>query len=102
MAEERLQKVIAAAGIASRRHAEEIILAGRVTVNGDVVREMGTRVDAERDRIEVDGKPLSPEGYLYLALNKPVGVVTTASAFAASSNRGYGSGCGSTLQLASR
>ncbi|MFN8485121.1 MAG: pseudouridine synthase [Anaerolineae bacterium] len=78
MAEERLQKVIAAAGIASRRHAEEIILAGRVTVNGDVVRELGTRVDAERDRIEVDGKPLSPEGYLYLALNKPVGVVTTA------------------------
>lgn len=78
MAEERLQKVIAAAGIASRRHAEEIILAGRVTVNGDVVNELGTRVDAERDRIEVDGKPLSPEGFIYLALNKPVGVVTTA------------------------
>ena len=78
MAEERLQKVIAAAGIASRRHAEELILAGRVTVNGDVVSELGTRVDSERDRIEVDGKPLSPEGHLYLALNKPVGVVTTA------------------------
>ncbi len=78
MAEERLQKVIAAAGIASRRHAEELILAGRVTVNGDVVRELGTRVDSEHDRIEVDGKPLSPEGHLYLALNKPVGVVTTA------------------------
>ncbi len=78
MAEERLQKVIAAAGIASRRHAEEMILDGRVTVNGDVVRELGTRVDSERDRIEVDGKPLSPEGHLYLAMNKPVGVVTTA------------------------
>ena len=78
MAEERLQKVMAAAGVASRRHAEELIAQGRVTVNGEIVREMGVKVDPELDRIEVDGNPLSPESKVYLAVHKPEGVVTTA------------------------
>ncbi len=78
MALERLQKVMAEAGVASRRHAEEMIAAGQVMVNGEVVTEMGVKVDPERDRIEVDGKPLTPEAKVYLALNKPAGVVTTA------------------------
>ena len=55
MAEERLQKVMAAAGVASRRRAEELIAQGRVTVNGEVVRELGVKVDPDYDRIEVDG-----------------------------------------------
>lgn len=78
MALERLQKMMAEAGVASRRHAEAMIAAGRVTVNGEVVTEMGVRVDSERDRIEVDGQPLTPEAKVYLALNKPEGVITTA------------------------
>ena len=78
MAEERLQKVMAAAGVASRRRAEELIAQGRVTINGEVVREMGVKVDPERDRVEVDGRPLSPETKVYLAVHKPEGVVTTA------------------------
>ena len=78
MALERLQKVMAEAGVASRRHAEAMIAAGRVTVNDEIVTEMGVKVDPERDRIEVDGKPLTPEAKVYLALNKPADVVTTA------------------------
>jgi len=78
---ERLQKVLAHAGIASRRAAERLILEGRVTVNGAVVERLGTKVDVERDAIKVDGKRLAapPSGHTYLALNKPRGVVTTLS-----------------------
>jgi pseudouridine synthase len=75
---DRLQKVLAHAGVASRRAAEELILAGRVSVNGEVVAELGRRV-RPADRIEVDGKPLAPsERLVYVALNKPVGYVSTA------------------------
>ena len=75
---ERLQKILAAEGIASRRKAEEIILAGRVQVNGQVVAELGTKHDAGRDHIRVDGKLLKgPEKQRYYMLNKPRGYVTT-------------------------
>jgi 23S rRNA pseudouridine2605 synthase len=75
---ERLQKILAAAGIASRRKAEEIILAGRVQVNGTTITELGTKHDASRDHIRVDGKLLKgPEIRRYYMLNKPRGYVTT-------------------------
>lgn len=81
MAEERLHKVLAHAGVASRRTSEEMIRAGRVAVDGVVVTEMGTRVDPEAARITVDGRPLARERrHVYLALNKPRGYVTTAGA----------------------
>ena len=74
MPQERLQKIIAAAGIASRRASEELITAGRVTVNGAVVRELGTKADADTDTITIDGKPLPRrEKFLYFLLNKPKG-----------------------------
>src|SRR5580698_8389958 len=75
---DRLQKILAQAGIASRRKAEEIILEGRVQVNGIVVKTLGTRHDATRDHIRVDGKQLhGPEQHRYYMLNKPRGYVTT-------------------------
>jgi 23S rRNA pseudouridine2605 synthase len=75
---ERLQKILAAAGVASRRKAEEIILAGRVQVNGATIAELGTRHDPARDHIRVDGKLLKgPEVRRYYMLNKPRGYVTT-------------------------
>lgn len=74
---ERLQKIISQAGVASRRHAEELISAGRVTVNGKVVTELGTKVIPGRDLVTVDGKPLRGEKKVYLLLNKPKGVVST-------------------------
>ena len=77
---ERLQKIIAAAGIASRRKAEELILAGRVQVNCQVVTELGTKADPAHDHIRVDGKLLQgPERLRYFMLNKPKGYVTTSS-----------------------
>src|SRR6266851_8107585 len=80
MAAERLQKLIAAAGIASRRKAEELVTAGRVTVNGAIVTELGTKADPTTDKITVDGAPLRPhEQLLYFLLHKPKGYVTTAS-----------------------
>jgi 23S rRNA pseudouridine2605 synthase len=80
MAAERLQKIMAGCGIASRRKAEEIIAAGRVTLNGKVVVEQGTKADPERDVICVDGKPLKRlEQLVYFVLNKPKGYVTTVS-----------------------
>ena len=80
MALERLQKIIARSGVASRRKAEEFIVAGRVTVNGVVVRELGSKADAATDHIRVDGKLLrAPRHFVYLALNKPRGCVTTRS-----------------------
>ena len=80
MAAERLQKIIAAAGVASRRKAEELISSGRVAVNGRTVTELGTKADPEQDHIKVDGKLLhGPERQVYLLLNKPKGYVTTVS-----------------------
>lgn len=77
---ERLQKIIARAGIASRRHAEELITSGLVTVNGRVVTELGTKADATRDHIKVSGKLLRPPREdVYLLLNKPPEVVSTLS-----------------------
>jgi 23S rRNA pseudouridine2605 synthase len=80
MPAERLQKIIAAAGIASRRKSEELITSGRVVVNGQVVTELGTKADPDQDHIRVDGKLLEgPERFTYVALNKPKGYVTTVS-----------------------
>jgi len=80
MPAERLQKIIAAAGIASRRKSEELISSGRVLVNGQVVTELGTKADPEHDHIRVDGKLLQgPERFTYVVLNKPKGYVTTVS-----------------------
>jgi 23S rRNA pseudouridine2605 synthase len=76
---ERLQKVIARAGVASRRAAEEIILAGRVRVNGRVVTELGAKADPYKDKIEVDGKRLVSETSVYLVFHKPRNVVSTLS-----------------------
>jgi 23S rRNA pseudouridine2605 synthase len=77
---ERLQKIIARAGIASRRHAEEFITSGLVTVNGQTVTELGSKADASRDHIKVSGKLLRPASNLvYLLLNKPPEVVSTMS-----------------------
>jgi 23S rRNA pseudouridine2605 synthase len=77
---QRLQKIIAAAGIASRRKAEELITSGRVQVNGQTVTELGTKADPARDHIRVDGNLLhGPERPRYFVLNKPKGYVTTAS-----------------------
>jgi len=76
---ERLQKVLARAGVGSRRTAEQLIASGRVTVNGEVAI-LGRRVDTEHDRVEVDGVPIGVRpGLVYYLLNKPRGVVTTAS-----------------------
>ncbi|MDB6130743.1 MAG: rluB2 [Verrucomicrobiales bacterium] len=69
----RLQKFLADAGIASRRASERFIVDGRVSVNGRVVKELGTRVDASKDRVTVDSQPVQAKKKLYLALNKPVG-----------------------------
>jgi 23S rRNA pseudouridine2605 synthase len=81
--EQRLQKLIATAGIASRRHAEELIVAGRVTVNGEVVRELGTKADPERDHIKVNGKLINPQlkarDKVYVLLNKPRGYLSSVS-----------------------
>ncbi len=79
MSLQRLQKVLAAAGVASRRKSEEIIQQGRVRVNGKVVTELGTKVDPNSDRIDVDGKQVMEESTVVLVLNKPRGVVSTAS-----------------------
>jgi len=78
--EERLQKLIAAAGISSRRGAEALITQGRVSVNGRVVTQLGTRADPEHDSIKVDGRPVrQPHSKLYILLNKPRGVICTLS-----------------------
>src|SRR5580704_3414820 len=80
MAEERLQKLLAHAGIASRRKAEQLIREGRVAVNGAVITELGSKADAERDHIKVDGKHIhAPEKPVYLLMNKPKNFVTTVS-----------------------
>ena len=81
--EQRLQKLIATAGIASRRHAEELIVAGRVTVNGAVVKELGSKADPQRDHIKVNGKLINPQlqarEKVYVLLNKPRGYLSSVS-----------------------
>ena len=75
----RLQKFLSQAGIASRRHGEQMITRGEVRVNGQVVTELGTRVDPARDRVTVSGRQVAVERHVYFMLNKPRGVVTTRS-----------------------
>src|SRR5207244_9910361 len=78
MPQERLQKIIARAGVTSRRKAEELIVRGLVSVNGRVVTELGSKADTERDHIKVSGKLLTRSpGRVYLLLNKPTGYVST-------------------------
>ncbi len=74
---ERLQKVLARAGMGSRRACEELVDQGRVQVNGKLVTEQGKRVDPEKDEIKVDGLTVATQSYLFFALNKPAGVVST-------------------------
>ncbi len=76
---ERLQRILAHAGVASRRAAEEMIRAGRVTVNGQVVTEMGAKADPARSTIRVDGTPIRRQQLRYILLNKPRGYITTTS-----------------------
>jgi len=76
--QERLQKIIARAGIASRRHAEQLILSGQVRVNGKTIRELGSKADTGSDKIEVSGKKIAAEERkVYLLLNKPPEIVST-------------------------
>jgi len=76
----RLQKFLSAAGFCSRRHGEELIVSGRVKVNGVVVTELGTQVDPEKDAVEADGNEIHINcDFVYIALNKPKGYVTTCS-----------------------
>jgi 23S rRNA pseudouridine2605 synthase len=78
MPEERLQKILSRAGVASRRQAEQLILEGRVAVNGRTITELGAKADPARDHIKVDGRPVrAPRQLVYLALNKPRNCVTT-------------------------
>ncbi|MBV9295638.1 MAG: rRNA pseudouridine synthase [Acidobacteriaceae bacterium] len=78
MPEERLQKILAHAGVTSRRKAEELITAGRVSVNGETITELGSKADLSIDKVKVDGRVLSePKHHLYIALNKPKNCVTT-------------------------
>jgi 23S rRNA pseudouridine2605 synthase len=80
MPEERLQKILSQAGIASRRKAEQMILEGRVTVNGAVITQLGSKADIKRDHIKVDGRLLhARRQHVYIALNKPRECVTTVS-----------------------
>jgi 23S rRNA pseudouridine2605 synthase len=77
---ERLQKYLARCGVASRRASEQLVLDGRVRVNGQVAVALGTTVDPVRDRVEVDGRAIVPPAVqTYIALNKPIGVVSTVS-----------------------
>jgi 23S rRNA pseudouridine2605 synthase len=73
----RLQKFLAEGGIASRRACEQVIVAGRVTVNGKVVQQLGVKVDPQRDKVAVDGRIVSKKRQLYIAVNKPPGYVCT-------------------------
>lgn len=75
--QERLQKIISQAGIASRRHAEELILGGKVKVNGKIVKELGSKADSMKDKIEVSGKPIKIHDLVYILMNKPKRYMTT-------------------------
>lgn len=73
----RLQKFLAESGVASRRASEAIILEGRVSVNGQIVRKLGTTIEPARDQVELDGRPLKVRRKIYIALNKPPGFLCT-------------------------
>ncbi|MCE5200629.1 MAG: pseudouridine synthase [Armatimonadota bacterium] len=76
--EQRLQKILAAAGVGSRRHCEVLITTGRVTVNGELITQLGAKADPDRDEISLDGKPIEPgQDKLYVLLNKPTGYTST-------------------------
>jgi 23S rRNA pseudouridine2605 synthase len=78
--QERLQKILAHAGVASRRKAEELIEQGRVSVNGHIITELGSKADPAEDVIKVDGKKLrAPQRHIYILLNKPKNVMSTSS-----------------------
>jgi pseudouridine synthase len=78
MPEERLQKLLAHAGVTSRRKAEELIIAGRVSVNGKTITELGSKADLAVDKVKVDGRVISePQHHLYFAFHKPKNVVST-------------------------
>ncbi|ACL03119.1 pseudouridine synthase [Desulfatibacillum aliphaticivorans] len=78
MALERLQKYLAHAGVCSRRHAEELISQGKVAVNGEIVTQMGVKIDPDKDEIAVNGKKVEPkQSRTYIMLNKPAGYLTT-------------------------
>src|SRR4051812_44620584 len=79
MAQERLQKILARAGVSSRRAAETLITKGEVSVNGKVVTELGARADLDSDRIAVSGKAIGREEHVYFLVHKPRGMVTTLS-----------------------
>src|ERR1035441_2600447 len=80
MSEERIQKILSQAGVASRRQAERLLQEGRVAVNGAVITELGSKADLERDHIKVDGRLIRASKHqVYIALNKPVNTVTTVS-----------------------
>lgn len=79
MPTQRLQKIIAAAGVASRRKAEALIVDGRVAVNGEVVRQLGAGADADNDLVTLDGKPLRSERLRYFVVDKPPGVLCAVS-----------------------
>lgn len=79
MEEERLQKFLSRAGIASRRKAEELILNGKISVNGKVIKELGTKIRPDIDKVFYNGKEVKlKENFVYILLNKPIGYVTTA------------------------
>jgi len=77
--EERLQKFLSQAGIASRRHAEELIVSGKVKVNGEIVKVLGTKIDPDKDRVQVSNKLIKAEQKIYLIMNKPRRFVVTRS-----------------------
>ena len=80
MAEIRLQKFLSSAGVCSRRKGEEFIVAGKVTVNGKTITELGTKIDPARDQVEVEGQAVRPaQDLIYIVLNKPVDYVTSCS-----------------------
>ena len=74
----RLQKVLASAGLGSRRHCEEYIVAGRVTIDGRPARELGVRVDLDRQKVCVDGEPVVAQKHVYFLINKPTGYLSTS------------------------
>ena len=75
----RLNKYLAECGIASRRKSDELIAEGRVTVNGNIVLELGTKIDSDKDEISIDGEKLKVQSKVYYILNKPKGIITTTS-----------------------
>ncbi|MBI5896291.1 MAG: rRNA pseudouridine synthase, partial [Desulfobacterales bacterium] len=78
MSSMRLQKWLSEAGVCSRRHGEIFIRDGRVRVNGKIIKELGSKIDPDKDRVEVDGRPLRPsQEKIYVALHKPRGFVTS-------------------------